>query len=108
MSEDDGRTEPATGKKRSEERKKGRVCKTPELSPALILLMSFVLINSYGKNIFESLKGYMFQTFNSLPFGTFSYEYLYEVAVNTMLVFAKATAPFLLVIVFIGLAANIA
>ncbi len=108
MSENDGRTEPATGKKRSEERKKGHVCKTAELSPALILLMSFVLLNGYGKNIFESLKEYMFQTINSLPYKTFSFEYLNEVATNTMLVFAKATAPFLLVIVFIGLVANIA
>jgi flagellar biosynthetic protein FlhB len=108
MSEDDGRTEPATAKKRSEERKKGNVCKTPELSPALILLMSFIVLNSYGNKVFESLKGYMFQTFNNLPFKAFSFEYLNEVATNTMLVFAKATAPFLLVIVFIGIVANIA
>ena len=107
MSENDGRTEPATAKKRSDERKKGHVCKTPELGPALILLISFVLINGYGKNIFENLKGYMFRTLNSLPYQTFSYEYLNEVAANTMLVFFKATAPFLLVIVFIGLVTNI-
>jgi flagellar biosynthetic protein FlhB len=108
MSDMDGRTEPATSKKRSEERQKGHVCKTPELSSSLILLAGFIVLNNYGNNIMNNLKVYLVKIINFLPYKSFTYEYLNGVGKDAVFVFLKSVAPFLLTILIIGIVANIA
>lgn len=108
MSEMDGRTEPATPKRKAEERKKGHVCKTPELNSALILFTGFILINKYSRDMIENLKMYIYQVLYTLPYKSFTNEYLNRVARDTIFVFFKSVAPFLITILIVGLLANIA
>jgi flagellar biosynthetic protein FlhB len=108
MSEQDGRTEPATPKKRSEERKKGNVCKTPELSSSLILLSGFILLNYSFKSILDNMKSFMLKTYTFLPIKSLTLEYINSIFKDSMLLFFKIVAPFLLMAAFIGFISNIA
>ncbi len=108
MSEQDGRTEPATPKKRNEERKKGNVCKTPELSSSLILLSGFILLNYSFKSILDNMKSFMLKTYTSLPIKSLTIEYVNSIFKDSMLLLFKIVAPFLLMAAFIGLISNVA
>jgi flagellar biosynthesis protein FlhB len=106
--EQEGRTEQATSKKRREERLKGNVCQSPEISAALIMLMGFILIGFMSTRMIDSAKIFMFKTFTSLPLAEITNEYISGLTKNLVFEFLKSVAPFLGVAAFIGIIANIA
>ena len=106
--EQDGRTEPATAKKRIEERKKGNVAKTPDLNAALILLAGFLLFSFLAAATVETLAEFMRRTLTSLPIKNISFEYLMKTGTEAVWVYVKTAGPFLLAAAAIGIAASIA
>ncbi len=105
--EQEGRTEEATAKKRKEERLKGKVCQSPEISAAFIMMMGFVLIGFMSSRMIDSAKIFMFKTFTSLPLQELTNEYIAELTKNLIFEFLKSVSPFLGVAAIIGIVANI-
>jgi flagellar biosynthetic protein FlhB len=101
------RTEPATPRRRREARKEGKVAKSQELSSLLILLfgiitMYFVLPSS-AKHI-EDLSRYLFANAAQNAVTASSLSIFFQQAMST---FAVATGPIVLVLVVIGVVANV-
>jgi flagellar biosynthetic protein FlhB len=53
----DGRTEKATGKRKSEARSKGQIARSQSLPSAVVLLGLFWLLGIFGKSVVQSLSG---------------------------------------------------
>ncbi len=107
MAED--RTEPATPRRRQEARKKGQVAKSQEIGTAFILLTSFSLMGLLGPHTYDYLKKYMVWTFS--PAVMLRYSELTDADIgyilfNTAIIMVKLLAPFILVILFVGVAMN--
>lgn len=101
------RTEPATPRRRREARKEGKVAKSQELSSLLILLfgiitMYFVLPSS-ARHI-EKLSTYLFANAARHAVTASSLNIYFQQAMST---FAIATGPIVLVLVVIGVVANV-
>lgn len=65
--EDEGRTEKATGKKRSDSRKKGQVAKSTELNTAVILITFFSLMTVIGGYYLQQIELYLLFIYNKIP-----------------------------------------
>lgn len=61
--EDEGKTEKPTPRRLREAKKKGRVAKTPELAPALVLVFGSIFLYFTAKNMFGELKALVLKVF---------------------------------------------
>lgn len=105
--EQESKTEKATEKKRSEERKRGNVAKTTELGSALIILVSFIIINFITNRLISILTVFMAKTFNFNSDLTFNFEYLKNIYYEGFAIFLKTAGIFLLCSAALGLIAEI-
>ena len=55
FADNDDKTEEATAKKKSDVRKKGQVPTSQELTSAIILLTSFILLKSFGATLYQKM-----------------------------------------------------
>ncbi len=110
MAEKDGqeKSEKATGKKRSEARRKGQVAQSKEISSAMILMTALGIFYFSGAWILQNLAALIagvYQNIGTLRFtqisgaSTFSLEILYQ--------FLTVILPFLLPIAVVGIVANV-
>lgn len=103
----DSKTEKATEKRRNEERKKGNVAKTTELGSALILLVSFILINLVSKRFIQIISNFMIKIFNFAPDFTLNFDYLRNLTYEVLMIFLKTAGIFLLCSLILGILADI-
>ena len=61
--EKESKTEPATPKRRSDARKKGRVCRSPDLSMSALLLVVALMLWTMGAGIWEGMANVFRKTF---------------------------------------------
>ncbi len=110
MAEKDGqeKSEKATGKKRSEARRKGQVAQSKEISSAMILMTALGIFYFSGAWILQNLAALItgvYQNIGTLRFtqvsgaSAFSLEILYQ--------FLTTILPFLLPIAVVGIVANV-
>lgn len=103
----DSKTEKATDKRRSEERKRGNVAKTPEFGTAIILLAGFVLISFGSDSFIRTLSTFMTQIFNFTGDFTLSFDYLKNLAYEAVMIFFKTAGIFLICSAVLGILAEI-
>jgi len=96
------RTEPATGKRRDEERNKGNISKSPDLNSALMITTGVALLSMFADSILVQLKTLFSDTFSHLRPDEISPDDILLI----FLPFAKATGqialPFLIVLAVVG------
>ena len=97
------KTEKATPKKRSDLRKKGQVLQSRELPASLILLIMFLAMRIFGRNIYEGLS----KLFNMFAFQNSEYNFQEPVEIMRLVTFVvlellKMTAPFFVIAIVIG------
>lgn len=102
------KTEPATPKKRQESRKKGQVAKSQEIPAAMIMLMAFFTLRFLGPYIFYQLSSFMVMCFSTLENHALNIVTLRQIVFALIQVWMKAVLPFMLIVMAIGVAANIA
>lgn len=104
----DGRTEKATPKRRSDARKKGQVAKSMEINSALIMLAIFIALKMFGQGIFESLSDIMRFFLQSPASYELNEKIISTLFLNLSLVFLKMVLPIALIAMIIGVIANFA
>lgn len=101
------KTEAPTPRRRSEARKKGQVAKSPEVNTALILLVSFWVLQSAGPAAADSYLSLMKHFFSSLGTVQFDISDVHAGILAVGLVMVKILAPLILTIVVVGVVANL-
>ena len=103
----DSKTEKATEKRRQDERRRGNVAKTAELGTALILLISFIIINISLKRFMQNISIFMIKTFNFTSDLTLNFDYLKSIAYEMLMIFLKTSGIFLLCSAMVGILTEI-
>jgi flagellar biosynthetic protein FlhB len=105
---DQDKSEPATGKKRKDARKKGQVARSREIPSVAILLCTLSVFYFSGGWMLDQLGDIMKQSFNHLVFKNFSIEsahlLLWDLFLDTLFILA----PFLAVVIVAGIVSNVA
>jgi flagellar biosynthetic protein FlhB len=104
----EGRTEKATPKRRSEVRKKGQVARSMELNSALIILAIFIALKTYGQGVFEGLSNLMRYFLQSPASFELNEKVVANLFLNLTLFFAKIVLPISLVALAVGVVVSIA
>ncbi|MCK5681516.1 flagellar biosynthesis protein FlhB [bacterium] len=107
MAKDPSKTEKPTGKKLSKAREEGQVAKSQEIASAFILIAALVYFYFVGDKFFDQpgyMMRYVFQYALHLEINPATVYNLFLLTVRQMFLLL---APFLLLMVFVGLAANV-
>ena len=104
----DSRTEAPTPRRLQEARKKGQVAKSVDINSAVLLLAAFTILSSAGARLFTTLQMIMERTFTIIPEVELTLENLQSGSLAITQLIAGAMAPFLLVLVVVGVASNLA
>ncbi len=111
MAEQEGnqseRTEDATQKRKEDARKKGNVPKSQEINSSAILLISVLFFFFVGRYMLENMMNYsriIFENYDTVFVNPDNIQAYMEIAA---LGFLKVILPFIVTIMFVGLAANL-
>lgn len=102
------KTEKATPKKRRDAREEGQIFQSKEINSVFILLVSFLVLNIFGKIMIKNLVGFMqhiFSSFEELD-SLFIQDNIRINFLIVMAVFLKASAPILVSAFFAGILIN--
>jgi flagellar biosynthesis protein FlhB len=102
------KTEPATQKRRDDARKKGNVAKSMEINSAAVILGGLFALMILGGQIMATITGgfrYIYSHASSWPV---EIDQIQELGSFSVGITAKAVLPFMLMVLAIGLAANLA
>jgi flagellar biosynthesis protein FliR/FlhB len=102
----DDKTEDATQKKKSDAKKKGQVAKSKEVSLALTLLASIIILSMFGSYFMEGLKNIFNYTFSLNMTGDFSYNSIINLTIVILLRMALLILPIAVPIMIIGILSN--
>ncbi len=105
--EDEGRTEEPTEKKIREAREKGKVAKTSELSSALVLLVTFIILAFMAKNVLGEILEYMRGIFTNLYKKDFSIENYRNIVVLSGITGIKIIGPIMLASIVIAFISDV-
>lgn len=103
--ENDGKTEKATPKKRSDVRKKGQVAKSIEINTAFLFLFAFSSLKLLGTYMKSSLEQIFFENFQKIQDMEVFFEpyYISKYGPYIFLKTMKISGPILIIIMFSGL-----
>lgn len=96
------KTEAATPKRRDEERNKGNVPKSADLSAAIMVTLGVSLLSAFSKQILTLLQTMMSDTFTNLRPQDISTDDVLVILKPFFIVLAKITLPFLLILMVAG------
>lgn len=102
------KTEKATPEKRRQARKKGQIAKSPEVAPAVTLLLCFLYLLVQGPALVEGFFHIFRHSFQEYFRYDLSIESTGQIFNQLLVEAAKLTAPILVVVLAAGLAANYA
>lgn len=97
------KTEAATPKRREEERNKGNVPKSADLSAAIMVTLGVSLLSVFSKQILTLLQTMMSDTFTNLRPQDISTDDVLIILKPFFIVLAKITLPFLLILMVAGI-----
>ncbi len=103
----ESKTEKATEKRRSEERKRGNVAKTVELGSALIILVSFIILNFISKRFINIFSDFMVKSFRFSSHLDLNFDYLKSIFYQIFVIFLKTAGIFFVCSATLGLMAEI-
>lgn len=104
MAEDkEQKTEAPSGKRISEARRKGNIPKSMDVTSAVVLMTSALLLYWLWRSVFETLHARMVVTFTNLPTEDFTIPALQHLAIELTREAALVLAPFMLTLLVIGI-----
>ena len=104
----DGRTERATPKRRNEERKKGHLCVSPEITTVLVLLLGALGIRYAVPNIMDQLHGLYIEVLRAPLGGSWSADIVQHWFIVGAFLIAIMVLPIVLPVMIAAVAANMA
>ncbi len=104
----DGRTEKATGKRRSQARGKGQIARSANLPSALVLFGLFWLLGIYGTSVVHNLSSMLHRVLAGLRPLEMTQERVYELMAGCALETSKAVFLFTGAAIALSVAANVA
>lgn len=106
--EDEGKTEKATPKKRSDARKKGQVAKSIEINTAFLFLFAFSGLKLLGTYMKSSLENVFFESFRHISSVETFFEpyYMSKYVGSVFIVIMKIAGPLLLIIMVAGIVSS--
>ncbi|MCD6430171.1 MAG: flagellar biosynthesis protein FlhB [Deltaproteobacteria bacterium] len=107
MAKDPSKTEKPTGKKLGKSREEGQVAKSQEISSAFILIAGLVFFFFAGDRFFDGPAELMRYIFQEVLLLKISSATVYNLLLLTIRQMFFLLAPFLLLMLFVGLAANL-
>ena len=107
MAKDPSKTEKATGKKLGKSREEGQVAKSQEVASAFILISGLAYLSFVGDRFFSMLGEFMRYFFQYSMFLEISPATLYSLLLLTLRQMFFLLMPFMLLLVFVALAANL-
>src|SRR5436309_2471945 len=107
MAEDYGdKTEAPTARRRQEAREEGQIARSPDLTAAVLLLGTVVLLNWYGPGVVRALRTLMAEMLaGGAPDGATQ---IGTAIIRSLLTLAGAMAPLLVGLVIIAILVNVA
>lgn len=102
------KTESATPRKRQETRKKGQVAKSPEISSAVVMLTAFMALRFIGPLIYHQMLDFMKSSLIMIADNRLSVASINNLVINLVIFFLQVSLPLMLILMVIGVAANIA
>ncbi len=110
MPESDGqdRTEKATPKRREEEKEKGNVAKSQDLSSVAVLIAGLVGLQIFSVRLFQVLSDYFRQTYGNLSTFTVNVDTIQGQVIDSLTFIMPGVIPVLIIITLIGIGANYA
>lgn len=100
------KTEPATDKRRSESRKKGKVAKSIDLNGAFAFLTGIMILNATGTAVAMKIADVARDVFGRAASMPVTASSVHEMFVRTTTVMALALAPILIGLLMVGVAVN--
>ncbi len=109
MAEQEGqeKTEPATDKKRREEREKGNVAKSTDLSAAIVLLVSILVLKFTGHALLEEGLSICAKTYRDIATINLTPDLLADQATSLLVFIIKGLVPFLLMLTVAAVGSNV-
>jgi len=103
--EDEGKTETATSKKRSDARKKGQVAKSIEVNTAFLFLFAFSSLKLLGTYMKYSLQDMFFYSFSRISSAEAFFEpyYIGRYLAYVLLTIMKIAGPLLIIVMIAGI-----
>ncbi|WP_010093406.1 flagellar biosynthesis protein FlhB [Ornithinibacillus scapharcae] len=101
------KTEKATPKKRTDERKKGRVAKSQDVNTALLLLFVLILMAVFGSFMKDSMLALFQHTFTEYMNWELTEKSVFQVFREGIINFVKIVAPVMLIAMVAGVAASL-
>ena len=110
FADNDGKTEKATAKRRSDARKEGQVLQSKEINSVLVLIIAFFALKLLGSYMYGQMAAFTRKVFMiyTVQKGLLDEGNLWPLVLEIFLVMFKVVAPFMGVILVIALLANYA
>lgn len=97
------RTEDATPKRREDERKKGNISKSTDLSAALMVTLGVALLSTFSKQILSAIETMLTDTFTHLNPKDISTSDILIILMPFIKTLAQITLPFLIILMLVGM-----
>ncbi|MBI4584276.1 MAG: flagellar biosynthesis protein FlhB [Planctomycetes bacterium] len=107
MAERESRTEPPTGKRRSEARGRGQVAKSQDLNVALLLLAVFSVLYFAGQPSIDKMRAIMIRCLSSLTEFQFDLGYLVRALGWSLAAIFQVVLPFFILAFAMGVLSNL-
>ena len=101
------KTEEATDKRKEEATREGNVAKSQDLGSVIILLAGFMMLNSYGENMFNNCASFMRFTVTQTLTSNIAYDEAIIIFNQFIIVVLSIILPFMIAIVLAGVLANV-
>lgn len=101
------KTEKATPKKRSDERKKGKVAKSQEINTAILLLFCFILLFTFGGFMKSGMTHLYEMAFAEFIHWDVTVHSVHDVFIHATVEMAKIISPIMAIAIAAGLIANL-
>lgn len=110
MPEQDGqdKTEKATPKRREDEKEKGNVAKSQDLSSVAVLLAGIFGLQIFSVKLFKVITELIRETYSNLHTFTVTQQTLQEQTIDMLLFVLPAVVPVLIIIMIVGIVVNFA
>ncbi len=105
---DEGKTEPATPKKRKDVREKGQVAKSNEVNSVIILILGFLALRLFIGYMVTEISSFsrLILSTNEVDNGVFTVDGIYELVRNVVVTIVRICIPLFLAVMVGGLASN--
>ena len=101
------KTEEPTQRRQDENRKKGQVAKSAELSSVFVILAAFVALKYSGPQIYEKITGYMRHIFGATNFrADFTIQSIQTIVLDAAMLFLEMIIPIMLSVIAISVTVN--